>query len=333
MAAKNKVKSSVDCARQVINYSSIELTDRFDKPSFLPEKLLDKLHINSPKIITLLEKIRSLDKQDYNEDKKLYKHFIFSDIKKGYGAKIIASALIAAGYNLIMKQDKSKIIIDKEKLSMKDESKFALLSSTALWNNPIKPENTKEILKIFNKRPDNIHGDECRIIILDSGFKEGVDLFDVKYAHIFEEQMTNADLIQALGRGTRFCGQKGLKFQNRKGWVLHSFIYKLYRPIPRDILKLKFFEQKQPLLEELKKQDKDLNYNINFENEMTNIVKNTAFDKLLNKEINEATSRFQYLMTISKIIVPTMSVVALGALTALKLKNARKAKSLKLITN
>jgi broad-specificity NMP kinase len=60
---------------------------------------------------------------------------------------------------------------------------------------------------------------------MDSGFKEGIDLFDIKYVHIFEPQMTGADLKQIIGRGTRMCGQKGLDFHPTRGWPLHVNIY------------------------------------------------------------------------------------------------------------
>jgi hypothetical protein len=83
----------------------------------------------------------------------------------------------------------------------------------------------KQVLVDFNERPGNIYGERCRFIILDSGFKEGIDLFDVRYCHIFEDQETEADLIQAIGRGTRSCGQKGLPLDKNKGWVLDTFVY------------------------------------------------------------------------------------------------------------
>jgi hypothetical protein len=88
----------------------------------------------------------------------------------------------------------------------------------------------KEILGKFNSRPDNIHGDLARIIIMDSGFKEGIDLFDIKYIHIFEPSVNAADQKQVIGRGTRTCGQKGLEFSPTKGWPLHVFVYDLEIP-------------------------------------------------------------------------------------------------------
>ena len=88
----------------------------------------------------------------------------------------------------------------------------------------------KEMLKTFNSRPDNVYGYLVRIIVMDSGFKEGIDLFDIKYVHIFEPQTTSADQKQVIGRGTRTCGQKGLVFHPNKGWPLYVFNYDLTIP-------------------------------------------------------------------------------------------------------
>lgn len=313
------IKDPIQCAREVMNFSSIELTDRFDKPKFNPDKFLKKLSLVSPKLIALLEKINELDTNDYNKTGKIYKHFIFSDLKKGYGAKIIASAFIAAGYTLVMKNQKNKIIIDQQLLDTDDDSKFAVLSSTALWNTSITPNLTKDILNTYNSRPDNIHGEKVRFIILDSGFKEGVDLFDVKYAHIFEDQLTDADTTQAIGRVTRFCGQKGLQFN--KGWNIEAFTYKSYIPTSPNLKNL--FGGKQPLLDFLQKQNKDLNYNVNFLNDITETIKDTAIDKLLNENINNIQKvKSNYLALAAKIAIP---IAAIGLIASI-LISRRKAK-------
>jgi hypothetical protein len=65
---------------------------------------------------------------------------------------------------------------------------------------------------------------------MDSGFKEGIDLFDIKYVHMFEPAMNAADQKQVIGRGTRTCGQKGLIFHPTQGWPLEVFIYDLEIP-------------------------------------------------------------------------------------------------------
>jgi hypothetical protein len=121
-------------------------------------------------------------------------------------------------------------MLDDSELMKSRGYNFYLLSSVAVFDKPISVKIKKEILGKFNSRPDNIHGDLARIIIMDSGFKEGIDLFDIKYIHIFEPSVNAADQKQVIGRGTRTCGQKGLEFSPTKGWPLHVFVYDLEIP-------------------------------------------------------------------------------------------------------
>jgi superfamily II DNA or RNA helicase len=219
------------CVRQVSNWSKITPSNRFNKSRF-DIKATDKLiPIASPKLEALLQNITALDANDMMLYGKKFKHFIFSDIKfLGYGAKIISAGFIARGFRPVLKFEKSRIVVDVPK---GDGNNFAVLSSTALWDSPFKHKLKKEVLDLYNKRPDNVHGEKCRFIILDSGFKEGIDLFDVRYVHLFEPLMTEADMTQALGRATRLCGQKGLDFVPNKGWPLN--VYKYSQNIPEQL--------------------------------------------------------------------------------------------------
>ena len=219
----------LECVRQVSNWSKIGPAQRFNKSRFSIEDTDKLIPIASPKLEAMLQNIEALDKNDLAISGHTFKHFIFSDIKfLGYGAKIIASGFIARGFKPILRLDKSRIVVDVPASSGKN---FAVLSSTALWDSPFKHKLKKEILDVYNARPDNIYGEKCRFIILDSGFKEGIDLFDVKYVHLFEPLMTAADMTQALGRATRLCGQKGLEFIPNRGWPL--FVYKYSQTIPQ----------------------------------------------------------------------------------------------------
>jgi len=142
------------------------------------------------------------------------------------------------GYSAKPKTSKSRKIYDKivfssdSELSKTRGNNVLLLSSTSVYDQNITVAMKKIILSKFNQRPDNIHGELARIIVMDSGFKEGIDLFDIKYIHIFEPSVVPADQKQVIGRGTRTCGQKGLEFHPTKGWPLHVFIYDLSIPEP-----------------------------------------------------------------------------------------------------
>ena len=217
-----------ECVRKTGNFASSDTRYLFDHAD---HEILtrERLKYVSPKLLTLLDKIDRQDRADIAEFGHTFKHFIFSSIKSGTGgAKIIATALIDL-YDMTL-----GYAVSNRKLAFVDDSPtnytFYLLSSVGVFGKPIPAPMRKEILRRFNSRPDNVHGAVSRIIVMDSGFKEGIDLFDVKYVHIFEPQTTFADQKQVIGRATRTCGQKGLEFHPNKGWQLHVNIYDLVIP-------------------------------------------------------------------------------------------------------
>ena len=241
------------CIRQKSNWSKASKVYQLDSGIFNPNQLSAVIPDYSPKLDTLLQKIEKLDRKDEIEFGHTFKHFIFSDLKSGvYGAKLIASALLSNGWTLGYKAEIKRNIKHQEDADAEEERKekiwgptemlsdselaktkgqnFYLLASTSVYDEAISIKMKKEILSRFNARPDNIYGENTRIIVMDSGFKEGIDLFDIKYIHIFEPSVNPADQKQVIGRGTRTCGQKGLPFDSKQGWPLHVFIYDLEIP-------------------------------------------------------------------------------------------------------
>ncbi len=241
------------CIRKKSNWSISKNIYNFDNPNFLPETLLNDIPSHSPKLDALLKQIKKQDDNDIKNHGKLFKHFIFSDVKGGYyGSKMLASALIASGFKLGYnakikdsykdndveatednpKQKRYEKIefMSKDNLTMSAFNNFYLLTSGVVYDQTMTVNMKKQILTTFNNRPDNTYGEDARIIIMDSGFKEGIDLFDIKYVHIFEPSITPADQKQVIGRATRLCGQKGLEFHPLYGWELEVFIYDLEMP-------------------------------------------------------------------------------------------------------
>jgi len=252
-----------ECVRKKSNWSRGDNKFKFDDETFDPNLLLENIPDYSPKLSALISKIEDLDRKDQEKHGKLFKHFIFSDLKSGtYGAKMLASAFIAKGFHLgygaSLKLPRQKGGAEEEavdndgeegddegpsKKSRKRYNKIELLSdstlatttnenfymmcSVSVYDQPISVVMKKSMLSKFNQRPENIQGELVRFIILDSGFKEGIDLFDIKYIHIFEPSVVASDQKQVIGRGTRTCGQKGLEFHPTQGWPLHIFIYDL----------------------------------------------------------------------------------------------------------
>jgi hypothetical protein len=227
---------SPDCVRKKSNWSVSSNLYKFDHPDFSPETLLKDIPDHSPKLQALLTKIETLDRRDTKKYGRKFKHFIFTDLKSGtYGAKLLAGALMAKGMHMGYvapanttkgKKKFGKIELDTNaKLAQSRGNNFLLLSSTSVYDQPISTVLKKDMLALFNRRPENVYGELARIIILDSGYKEGIDLFDIKYIHIFEPSVVGADQKQAIGRGTRTCGQKGLDFHPTRGWPLYVFVY------------------------------------------------------------------------------------------------------------
>lgn len=220
--------STADCIRNRSNFSIVKSSHMIDKKEFDPDFL--KMYIEndaSPKLKLLLKNIQKLDAKDMRTTGKHFKHIIFTDVNRSsYGVKIIASALAANGMQIAQHpQGTGFAVYPDNKLLESKGNNFAVLISKAFYERPLNVKTRKLIMERFNSRPDNVHGDLIRFIVLDQGFKEGIDLYDVKYVHLFEPLAVPADEKQAIGRGTRFCGQKGLEFHPKFGWPLYVFKY------------------------------------------------------------------------------------------------------------
>jgi hypothetical protein len=319
------------CVKNKSNLGKNSAHYNFDNLAFSPEILLKDIGLRSPKLPALLKKIHELDSQDKKKYGKLFKHFIFSDLKSNSsGAKLISSAMIAKGYKLgysakfkkgVVKSNESdessdddddddddgspldlfslerlkkggakkpKKIYEKIKFLSNDElanskgSNFYLLCSSGVFDQPISVSIKKEILQRFNERPDNIYGENVRFIVMDSGYKEGIDLFDIKYIHIFEPTPIMANQKQIIGRGTRTCGQKGLEFHPTRGWPLKVFIYDLEIP---DKLKHGFDDARTGLELYLKAMNVDVRL-FQFTHELEKISVVGSVDYELNKNIH-----------------------------------------------
>lgn len=217
-----KISKKGDCIRKVANYSKQVATDKYDKGTFDVSRFAEKMLITTPKLVELIKTINALDDTDRKKHNQLYKHIIYTDVKSSSaGSKMIAAGLTTNGFTNVYKKDL------KLAIPANPYKNFALLSSVQVYDKPFPVKLKKSILTAFNQRPDNIYGEQIRFIVLDQGFKEGIDLFDVKYVHLFEPLVTGADEKQAIGRGTRFCGQQGLRFDPDVGWPLHVFKYDL----------------------------------------------------------------------------------------------------------
>jgi hypothetical protein len=211
-----------ECIKQTALISKILPSHKFEKPSsFKPDDMKTNMDVMAPKLQRMLDHIKELDEKDMRADKHLYKHAIYVDFKGAY-AKIVASALIAGGFSMAF--DKS-FKLDEAALLKKKSKNFGFLCGSTLYDKTFPVKFKKEVNVLYNRRPDNVYGEYIRFMLLDSAHREGVDLYDVKYVHILQDPQALPDRKQAIGRATRLCGQKGLRFQPNKGWKLYVYIY------------------------------------------------------------------------------------------------------------
>lgn len=276
--------SQVKCIRQANNFGFVKKHHLIDSGSFNKDLFLLEAPIASPKLVKLMETIRDLDEKDQKEHGTTFKHMIFTDVNSpAYGFKIIVSAFAAYDYQpCFVPKGTGFHLKDDQELLESTGNNFGLLASKPIYNRIFNSIYKKKFLLKFNQRDENIYGDLVRFIIVDQGFKEGIDLFDVKYVHLFEPLLPS-DLKQAVGRSTRFCGQSGLKFMPSLGWPLHVFQYDNdISKISKALLGKQYKSSEEYWLEAL---DLDAT-KINFSNALNDATIDAAVDKDLTEAIH-----------------------------------------------
>jgi hypothetical protein len=261
----SKVSKEALCIRNTSSWANVKPEYKFDSSKFVKAAVLKDLPLMSPKIDAMIKKINELDQADMASDGKYYKHIIYSDVAGTNGAKMVASSLIANNYTLIYNNGVLKKDIVKSNYT------FGLLTTSVVNSKPLPVKLKKNMMTLMNNRENNVNGENMRFVILDSGFKEGIDVFDVKYMHILEPLITKAESTQVIGRGTRYCGQSGLPFDPVFGWKLDVFKYNMMYKNYMDSFELY-----------LKHSDIDLSQ-INLAADLENLLKIAAIDKKLIK--------------------------------------------------
>jgi len=225
----------------------------FDGTRWTPQLLAKAMGTYGPKLKALLEKIEELDRKDMETHGKVFKHSIYTDTAKGgYGSKIVGAAFIASGYaracHFVNRETtdaeghrKRVTVLEPPTPQMRkckgqvpftpgtfdDRKTFALLSSTAVDGHPKDDRRRDATVALFNDK-GNVNGEKVRFILLDSGFKEGISLSDVRYAHLLEPPLSQSSLKQAVARSARRCKSTQLKLYDipPKGWLVDVFVYR-----------------------------------------------------------------------------------------------------------
>ena len=292
-AKQDRDRLTAQCIKETGNWSNLAAAHRIDSDAFKPAKMRTDMPISGPKLQALIDNIKRLDEMDMKRHGHLFKHFIYSDIKSPYGIKLVAGALASNGFEHVYKPSgKSAFKLTLSEGTTGGSNGFATLTSVSFYGRNIGVKFKRELLRRYNARngPEaNQLGEHIRIACLDSGFREGVDLFDVKYTHLVEPIATPNDQKQAIGRVTRFCGQKGLTFHKTKGWPVEVFRYETV--LPKDLQAL-LFNAKLLNLEQDSFFDLFLKFSnidprkITFAQELERVVISGAVDKALTEAIH-----------------------------------------------
>ena len=180
---------------------------RFDNEIFSQSELNNYISSNK-KLFKLKQTLIKLN----NLDKNNYKHVIYGGSTSC--CKLLCGLLTILGYE--------NIYDENHKIKNKDSNYFAFLTFGNVYQKPLSKRTTQNIKKIFNSRPDNINGQKIKFIIIDHYYKEGLDLFDVKYMHIFSKIPTINEEKQIIGRTRRMCGHIGLPLGTKQ------YVYSYY---------------------------------------------------------------------------------------------------------
>lgn len=295
------------------------LDSKFNRIAFLSN--VDKRNL---KFRELAEAIRIRDQQDYLTHGTYFKHVIFVRDKER-GSVTTAMALRAYGFKIF----KYKL---KRKPSKGQKFTFDLTPTKPLPGTTIKEGRPMDIgiissnIKIgktfydgertwqeagsnksnedwwkalknttvdfYRDRVRNVHGEKMRFIVLDSGFTEGLSLFNVRHFWFLEAPDKHMTLDQAIGRAARLCGSTQLDFNTWEGgWPL--YVHMLYHYVPLSVpYKSRFCpkdikEEKKQKLVELTITDKQRKTTRAIE-QLEALFKNNAVDHYLFENVNTA---------------------------------------------
>jgi len=236
------------------------------EPSKVKRKKLlkkDKFNSDSTKVKVLANQISNIDQNDINEVGHLNKHMIFSSMRIHAGTQY--SAVPIRIYESLLSQNTIKFnnienldkLLERANLTfrydaIKDEyticplysenrvllpdpsvNNIFFLKNAGNENNetPEQKRYKKKIEAIWNDHIYNNKGQLLRFIVLDTGYKAGISLFNIRHVHIMEPQPSSGDLTQAVGRAIRFCGHKGTEYEPGVGWKVFVYVYDSWIPL------------------------------------------------------------------------------------------------------
>lgn len=142
----------------------------------------------SPKIKKVLQNI---------EKHKDQLGFVYTEFVTGEGIAVITKILEVRGY---MNWIDAKVVKDMDYVS---DRKAKKIKTFAIITGKLSLEERNTILEEFNS-PDNMHGENISLLLVNKIAAEGLDLKGVRHIHILEPFWNYARIEQVIGRGVRY---------------------------------------------------------------------------------------------------------------------------------
>ena len=145
------------------------------------------------------------------------KHFIFCGNGPAYGTQLVRDALLCKGFEDCFPEqptDSNVLAFEKQRYiePKKPFNGFMVLPSNS--NDDLLSEMIADNEQsVFNRRA-NAFGKNCRIVIADSKYTQGISLFDVRVVHLFDMVPSENMQRQAIARTIRNCGHQHLTGPN-----------------------------------------------------------------------------------------------------------------------
>lgn len=262
------------------------------------EKIKRLLPFYAPKIHEAIQQIFTLEKEAHERYGRGYKYavFTFSGASKGawsyFGTPFVASCFEAYPEFEVLttyKKGRNTHLIYPEK---SNQWGVGMLSSKAIpnpkpgrggrdqldYSSPSIPAATTTA---FNA-DDNIHGQRMKVIILDQGYMEGVDLADVDVGLMLHQGLTVKALEQATSRMVRRCKSQHLPFYVGMGAMVKFYYFNMLQDVKDTV-----YDKAVSFLEPVIKTE------INMIETFDQILQESAVDRDLNEALHSYSSRMK----------------------------------------
>ena len=145
------------------------------------------------------------------------KHFIFCGNSPAFGTQLVRDALLCAGFeDCFPEQPRESNVLAVDQGYVKPQKPFngfMVLPSSS--NDELLSKMVGDDSKSIFNDPDNAFGKNCRIVIADSRYTQGISLFDVRVVHLFDMVSSINMQRQAIARAIRNCGHRQLTGPNK----------------------------------------------------------------------------------------------------------------------